>query len=68
MQTFPSVVFHNILAKRPDGFRRRGEKFNPGGRITRKNLDELRGFRRQAAPSPVRAAPAVTAPVRQLTK
>ncbi len=69
MQTFPSVFLHNILTKKPSRFRERGENPGPGGRGSRKNLDNdgrLGGG--QAAPSPVREPPAVTAPVKQLTK
>ena len=68
MQTFPSVFLHNILTKKPAGFRKRGETPGPGGRGFRKNLDNAGRFGGQAAPSPVREPPAVTAPVKQLTK
>ncbi len=68
MQTFPSVFLHNILTKKPSRFRERGENPGPGGRGSRKIWITPGVSEGQAAPSPVRAPPAVTAPVKQLTK
>ncbi len=68
MQTFPSVFLYNIFREKPSGLRRRGEKPGLEGRAFQEKYGCRRNFRRQDAPSPVRMAPAVTAPVRQLTK
>lgn len=68
MQTFPSVFLHNILTKKPSRFRERGETPAQGAGVSGKFWIMPEIPEGQAAPSPVREPPAVTAPVKQLTK
>jgi hypothetical protein len=68
MQTFPSVFFDNVSTAKRGRFRGRDAKPGRRGRVLQSEGEWEGGSAEyQGTASPVRAAPAVTAPVRQLT-
>ena len=68
-QTFPSVFFDNVSTVKRGRFRGRDAKPGRRGRVLQGISGKQRGRPRRAqeTDSPVRAAPAVTAPVRPFT-